>query len=321
MSQTDPRWQFWLDVGGTFTDCVARRPDGRIERHKVLSSGVTKGRIGAGSSAERLVDPRRTVDPTDFWRGFQLRVFDEQGRVTDQRTVVAFDSAVGAFQLDAPLDAPLLVDAAYELTFGGEAPVLAIRYLLGLPLDAPLPPIAVRLGTTRGTNALLTRRGAPTALVVTRGFGDILHIGYQNRPRLFDLDIRKPPPLFAAAVEIDERLTIDGRVITPLDLPRVRQQLLDLRHARPEIESLAICLLNAYCQPQHERQVAELAESLGFRNVSVSHQVAPLIKLVSRGDTTVVDAYLNPVLSDYVASLRRWLGPTTDLRLLTSAGG
>ena len=321
MTQTDPRWQFWLDVGGTFTDCVARRPDGRIERQKVLSSGVTKGRVAAGSTATRLLDTRRQNDPPDFWRGFRLRIVDDTGNVTTERLVVRFDATEAVFEFDKPLSSIPDEGARYELTFDGEAPVIAIRYLLQLPLDVPLPPIAVRLGTTRGTNALLTRRGAATAFVTTRGFGDILHIAYQNRPRLFDLDIRKPPPLFAATLEIDERVTVDGQTLTPLDENRVRDQLYELRRTRPDIASLAICLVNGYCQHDHERRVAEIAREVGYRNVSVSHEVAPLIKLVSRGDTTVVDAYLNPVLADYVANLRRWLGPDADLRLLTSAGG
>ena len=138
--------------------------------------------------------------------------------------------------------------AAYELRCDLEAPVVAIRYLLGLPLAEPVPPVHLRLGTTRGTNALITRSGARTALVTTRGFGDVLEIGYQARPRLFDLTIRKPPVLTAAVVEIDERVTHDGVVLARPQEAVVRQQLQALADAG--IESLAICLLHADRHPR-----------------------------------------------------------------------
>ncbi len=176
----------------------------------------------------------------------------------------------------------------------------------------------MRLGTTRGTNALITRRGAPTALVTTRGFGDILHIGYQNRPRLFDLAIVKPQPLFAAVVEVDERIDSGGAVSRAPDADTVRQQLGSLREQG--IESLAICLMHAFVRGDHETIVADLAREVGFEEISVSSRVAPLVKIVSRGDTTVMDAYLNPILRRYVRSLREEL-PDGSLRILTSAGG
>lgn len=321
MASTDARWQFWLDVGGTFTDCVARRPDGTLLRHKTLSSGGVPGRVAEGSRPDCLRDHRRGADPPGLWRGFGLQVWDPAGQWIGESRIAEFDPARGLLELATPLPIVPPADSAYELSADLEAPVVAIRYLLGLPLETPLPSLAVRLGTTRGTNALLTRSGARTAFVTTRGFADILHIGYQNRPRLFELAIRKPLPLFAAVAEIDERVTQDGQVLVPLDESQVRGQLASLRGTHPEIESLAICLLNGYCQGEHECRVAEWARDAGFPHVSVSHDVAPFIKLVSRGDTTVVDAYLNPVLAEYVERLRRTLGADTDLRVLTSAGG
>jgi 5-oxoprolinase (ATP-hydrolysing) len=315
----DDRWQIWIDVGGTFTDCLARLPEGRILRKKVLSSGVTKGAAGAGSSVVELVDLARCADPPGFWQGAELRLLDERGECLAERRVQAFDANQGRLRLDLPLDSLPAAGAPYELRTGDEAPLLAIRLLLGRPPGQPLPPVTVRLGTTRGTNALLTRRGAPTALVTTRGFADVLRIGYQNRPKLFELTIHKPPPLFAAVAEIDERVSAQGEVLEPLDLPRAREALLELR--RQGVASLAICLLNAYANPGPERQLAHLAEELGFRDVSVSHRVSPLVKIVPRGDTTVVDAYLTPVLRDYVRGLAAGLGEHAELRLLTSAGG
>ncbi|MEX0712193.1 MAG: hydantoinase B/oxoprolinase family protein [Pirellulales bacterium] len=314
----EPNWAFWIDVGGTFTDCIARRPDGTLIRHKLLSSGVVKGGAAAGSGRGRIVDPARQADPEQFWEGCELRLLDGDGRLLASARVAAFDRAAGLLELSEPVATAPRPGQAYELAPGEEAPLVAIRYLLGLRLGDPLPPASVRLGTTRGTNALITRRGARTALVTTRGFGDILHIGYQNRPRLFELDIRKPEPLFAAAVEIDERITASGEVLAAPDAETVRRQLTELRSRG--IESLAICLLHASEHPGHEQLVARVAREIGFEEVSESHRVAPLVKIVSRGDTTVMDAYLNPVLRAYVDTLRGALAGS-ELRIMTSAGG
>lgn len=318
----DHRWHFWIDVGGTFTDCFARRPDGALFRRKVLSSGVTKGRIQAVTNGGRgVVDQARRGEPAGFWQGYTFRLLDADGAVASECVVAAFDASAGEFLFDKPAGPAARRGQAYELTAGEEAPVLAVRLLTGLRLCDEIPPSVLRLGTTRGTNALVTRRGAKTAFVTTRGFADILRIGYQNRPGLFDLTIRKPEPLFETVVEIDERVTPHGEVLVRPDPEKIRASLAEL-HERG-IESLAVCLLNAYCRPEHEIQVGQIAREAGFADISLSHETAPLIKIVSRGDTTVVDAYLNPVLRSYVDRLRGSLdrGGTSDIRLLTSAGG
>ncbi len=310
--------EFWIDVGGTFTDCIGCLDDGSVVRHKVLSSGATKGRAIAGSDRGRIVDPTRQADPPGFWRGYALRLLDHDGQAIAESRIANFDSAAGVLELAPPLrDAPM-PGQSYELTSGEESPLLAIRYALGLPLDATLPPLSVRLGTTRGTNALLTRRGAPTALVTTSGFGDVLRIGYQDRPKLFELAVRKPPPLFCAVAEVDERVAASGEVLREPDADAVRRELRKLKSQG--IESLAVCLLNSHVNPRHEELIGRIAAEVGFAEVSLSSQVAPLIKIVARGDTTVLSAYLNPVLRTYVARLREGLGGG-KLRILNSAGG
>lgn len=310
-------WEFWIDVGGTFTDCLAKSPDGTIRRHKLLSSGATKGRAQDGSSSHLFCDEARRGDPPGFWVGWRLAVVGGDGQELDAARVTDFNSATGCLHLDGLRRDPA-IGASYELRCALEAPVVGVRYLLGLPLSEPVPPVQLRLGTTRGTNALLTRGGAPTALVTTRGFGDVLEIGYQARPRLFDLTVRKPPGLTSAVVEIGERITHDGTTLEQPQESVVRQQLAELQEAG--IESLAICLLHADRHAQHEKLVEELAREVGFREVSVSHVVAPLPKFVARADTTVADAYLNPVLRAYVTRLHDSL-PGSAVRLLTSAGG
>jgi 5-oxoprolinase (ATP-hydrolysing) len=312
-------WEFWIDVGGTFTDCFARRPDGSLLRHKLLSSGVTKGQTADSSTPLEIFDPGRAGDPDNVWAGYRLRLLDGHGQPVAEGVVERFEARRGTLHLREPLSVEVRRGQGYELYSREESPLVAIRYLLGLRLDQPIPPVVVRLGTTRGTNALITRRGAQTALVTTRGFGDILHIGYQNRPRLFDLAVVKPQPLFAEVVEIDERLTPRGEVLVAPDPERIRHQLQEL-HQRGGSESLAICLLHSFEQPQHELLVEQIARDVGFGEISVSSRVAPLIKIVSRGDTTVMDAYLNPILRTYVQSLKKSLAGS-ELRLMTSAGG
>lgn len=310
--------EFWIDVGGTFTDSFGRQSDGTLVRHKGLSSGVTKGAAAEGSSASLIVDPARRPDPAQFWNGYTLRLVDATGQIVARSKVQEFDRTAGSLRLEQPLTTSPRAGQGYELVSGEEAPLVAIRYLLGLRLDQPIPPVTVRLGTTRGTNALLTRRGARAALVTTRGFGDILRIGYQNRPRLFDLAVKKPVPLFAAVLEIDERIAADGQVLVAPRAEDVRRQLGTLRDQG--VESLAICFLHAFAFGQHEELVGQIARELGFAEISLSSRVAPLVKIVSRGDTTVMDAYLNPILRRYVGQLRESL-PGSDLRILTSAGG
>jgi 5-oxoprolinase (ATP-hydrolysing) len=313
----DHRWQFWLDVGGTFTDCLARRPDGTLWRRKVLSSAIVKGTVAVGSSRNSVVAAGVDSQPRGFWRGYRLRLLDERGAISGDIPVA--DSEGNVLTLSPAQPLPTAVTAgSLELVSPEDAPLLAIRLFLGLRLDELIPPCVVRLGTTKGTNALLTRRGARCALVTTRGFCDILHIGYQDRPRLFELAIKKPVPLAETAVEVDERIGADGNVLVPLDEAGALATLKQLRSAG--IESLAICLLHSYVNPAHEERLKELARQAGFTEISLSSRVAPLVKIVSRGDTTVVDAYLNPLLRQYVQRLRSAL-PGSDVRLMTSSGG
>jgi len=310
--------EFWIDVGGTFTDCFMKLPDGSLRRAKVLSSGVMKGQVGNNSTRSEIFDDARLGEDDLFLAGYKFRLLDNQGAVVAESVVEHGDRAQGRITLTSSLTCDPAPGQAYELVSGEPAPIVAIRQLLNLPLSQPIPPVTLRLGTTRGTNALLTRRGARTAFVTTRGFADVLLIGYQNRPQLFELNIRKPLPLFAKVVEIDERLTPQGEILQAPDLDLVRQQFEALK--RDGIESLAICLLHAYAQPQHEQLVETIAREVGFDEISISHKVAPLVKIVSRGDTTVMDAYLNPILRAYVQSLRQSLS-TSELRIMTSAGG
>ncbi|MFF5473276.1 hydantoinase B/oxoprolinase family protein [Streptomyces achromogenes] len=233
-------WQFWVDRGGTFTDIVARRPDGRLLTHKLLSD-----------------NPARYAD----------------------------------------------------------AAVAGVRELLG---DSREPVESVRMGTTVATNALLERRGERTLLVVTRGFRDALRIAYQNRPRIFARRIELPGLLHERVVEVDERLAADGTVLRAPDLDALAGPL---RQAYDDgIRALAVVCLHSHLDPAHERAVGELAARIGFPQISLSSEVSPLMKLVPRGDTAVVDAYLSPVLRRYVGHIAEELRGVR-LMFMQSNGG
>ena len=246
------RWDFWIDRGGTFTDIVARDPQGQIRAHKLLSENPE-----------------------------------------------------------------VYADAAIQ----------GIRDLLDVPSGTPIPHglvNTVKMGTTVATNALLERNGDRTVLITTEGFRDALEIGYQARPNLFDRHIVKPEILYERVVEVRERIMADGTIDTPIELDTAREGLKQAYDAG--IRSTAIVFMHGYRYHEHEKLVAAIARDIGFTQVSVSHEVSPLMKLVGRGDTTVVDAYLSPILRRYVEQVSSELsggddGDAPQLMFMQSSGG
>ncbi|MCZ6783560.1 MAG: hydantoinase B/oxoprolinase family protein [Proteobacteria bacterium] len=235
-------WEFWIDRGGTFTDCIGRDPSGRLHTEKRLSSD--------------------------------------------------------------------------------RAPVEGIRAILeragAVPPGGALPACSVKLGSTVATNALLERRGVPTVLVTNRGLGDVLRIGTQERPELFDLEIRRPPPLHAQVVEVAGRVGVDGDEVEAPDLEATRRALAEARAAGAE--SAAIVQIHAYAHPEPERELARLAREAGFSYVVASHEIAREMGLLARGETAAADAYLTPLLRRHVAHLAEAL-PGSRLRFMQSSGG
>ncbi|WP_419758079.1 hydantoinase B/oxoprolinase family protein [Acidisoma sp.] len=202
-----------------------------------------------------------------------------------------------------------------------DAAIAGIRDILALAPGAPIPPGAiaqVRMGTTVATNALLERRGTPVLLVINQGLGDLLRIGNQARPRLFDLDVRLPPVLYNDVLEVSGRIGADGREVAPLDEPAIRAALADARAGG--LAAVAIALMHAWAFPEHERRIAALAAEAGFTQISTSHETGPLLRLVPRGQTTVADAYLSPVLRRYVDRVAGAL-PDVPLFFMQSHGG
>jgi 5-oxoprolinase (ATP-hydrolysing) len=240
------RWQFWIDRGGTFTDIVARRPDGSLTTHKLLSE-----------------------NPEQY----------------------------------------------------SDAAVAGIRHLLELQTGEPITPElveCVKMGTTVATNALLERKGEPTLLVTTQGFRDALRIAYQNRPRLFDRHIVLPELLYSRVIEAQERMGAHGDVVAALDEDHLRERLWAAFDAG--LRSAAIVFMHGYRFIGHEQAAARIAREVGFTQVSTSHETSPLMKFVSRGDTTVVDAYLSPILRRYVDQVAAQM-PGVKLFFMQSSGG
>ncbi|HEX2093264.1 MAG TPA: hydantoinase/oxoprolinase family protein, partial [Longimicrobiaceae bacterium] len=310
----DPLWQVWIDTGGTFTDCLARDPAGRLHRAKVLSSSALRGVVVEGIDARRVRVREEWGGPEGLVRGFAFRVLGAEAGVP----VAEYDPREGVVHLREPFPGPVAPGAAFEVRSPEEAPVLAARLVTGTPADAPLPPLAMRLATTRGTNALLERRGAPTALFITRGFGDLLRIGTQQRPDLFALRVERPAPLYRETVEVPERLAADGSVLDPLDaeaLASVAARLLDRG-----VRVAAVALMHSFRDPRHEHALRDLLLRAGFEAVSCSSDAAPFIRLLPRAETAVVDAYLGPVIGGYLEGVRSALGGGR-LHVMTSAGG
>lgn len=209
-----------------------------------------------------------------------------------------------------------------------DAVIQGIRDILGLANDRPIPPgtvEVVKMGTTVATNALLERKGERTLLLITKGFGDALSIGYQNRPKIFARQIVRPERLYERVIEVEERYTAEGEEIVPITPQEVVRLTTALHEAYSNgFRACAIVFLHGYRYPQHEQQVAEIARSVGFAQVSVSHEVSPLMKLISRGETTVVDAYLSPILRQYVKQVSTALQQQqsgTKLEFMKSDGG
>ncbi len=235
-------WSFAIDRGGTFTDVVARSPDGEVVVEKLLSE-----------------------NPEQYE--------------------------------DAALEA---IRRVLERAGGGDI-------------------ASVRMGTTVATNALLERKGDRVALAITSGFGDALRIGYQARPEIFARHIILPEQPYERVVEVDERIGASGEIVRTLDESQARAALAEVRETG--LEALAIVLVHGWRFTDHERRLAEIARELGFTQISVSHEVAPLIKLIGRGDTTLIDAYLSPVLRRYIDRVDSGLPPQTRLQFMQSNGG
>ena len=312
-------WKICVDTGGTFTDCLAIDPQGELHRTKVLSSSALRGKITSLPAADVLYTDAPWCTSAGLLRGYRLRILGATDTTTKQPAEtcsILQSDEMGRLTL-THLPPAAVVGAAFEITADEEAPVLAARLITGTSLGDPLPSMQLRLATTRGTNALLEGKGVATALFVTRGFGDLLRIGDQQRPHLFDLHVQKTPPLTEQVVEVDERLDAKGQVIRPICLDGLEGQVQAL--LADGIRAAAVALLHSYRNPDHERQVACFLRERGFDTVAVSSELASLIKILPRAQTAVVEASLHPIIDGYLQRVASQVSGT--IHALTSAGG
>ncbi len=308
------KWQIWIDTGGTFTDCIAISPKGKKRRIKVLSSGKLRGALLQKIAPKTFQLEQNWRIKKDIFKGYTLHLLDESGK---KRKVQQIDFAKGIIYLKKDIKLNKATD--FELTAFEEAPILAARLATRTPLKAALPTLDFRLGTTKGTNALLERKGAKTALLVTKGFKDLLRIGTQQRPHLFQLNIPEKQMLYDLVLEVDERLDAEGNILQILSAREIQGIVRELQSH--QIEAVAIGLMHAYRNPIHESRLYEALQLADFASISCSSFLTPSIKLLPRATTALVNAYLDPILQSYLTNIKAQLNRKSSLKVMSSAGG
>jgi 5-oxoprolinase (ATP-hydrolysing) len=311
---TNP-WRIWIDTGGTFTDCIARDPAGDLHRCKVLSSGALRDRVQTIEGTNLHLSGASSL-PERFLTGTELSALGDETGVK----ILEHDASMGTVTLDGSVPAPLKPGSPVELRSGEEAPLLGARLITGTAFGEQLPPVAMRLATTRGTNALLTRQGSRMAHFITAGFEDLLGIGGQQRPDLFALHIEKPEPLPEFVVGVRERLAADGSVVESLDEKSLAIEIASLRDLG--ITCASIALLHGHRNPVHEELVERMLIDEGFNYIARSSALSPFQGLLRRSETCTADAYLGPVITEYLHAVEEGLGSEeSGIHVMTSAGG
>ena len=308
-----PSYLLAIDTGGTFTDCLATDSHGQTHRRKVLSNGTLRGTVVEQLSPTTFRISTNWNLTRDVLRGYTFRFLGEN----ETARVEQFDPTQQILIFNSQFSI-LNSQLGFELTAHEEAPVLAARLVTQTALGEAFPPVAMRLGSTKGTNALLEGRGAKVLFFVTKGFADLLRIGDQSRPDLFSLSARRPEPLHAEVIEVEEQISADGEVLEPVQFSIFKRNAARSQFSILNANSIAVCLKNAYQNPVHERQLAEALRQK-FRFVSVSTELSPQIKFLARAETTVANAYLAPVIHEYLDGIQRQM-PDGSLHVMTSAG-
>ena len=292
-------WDISIDTGGTFTDCIAVSPNGDRSHLKLLSSAILKGEFStiANSSSVQTSAAWLTAD---IFEGYKLKITGHE------YLIQSTSHQTGLITLDRSVD---LESGVFDLISPEEVPVFALRIITSAGLVEKLPPLRLRLGTTRGTNALLENKGAKVSLFVTKGFADLLNIGTQQRPHIFSLKIDKRPSLVHEVIEVDERIGADGSILTALD----NQKSYEING-----NSIAISFLNSYANDKHESQLTEQLSVSGVDHISTSSKVSGRLKYLDRTETTAVNAYLRPILTNYLKEISLHAGE--EYFVMTSAG-
>lgn len=317
MGKQNNSWNIWVDTGGTFTDCLGIDPEGKWNRTKVLSSSALRGTVKKVLSDDKIIIEKEWDAPDHFIDGFKFILlgfdsFDSPIRVHH------FNADESLITLDKSVIDPSWEDRSFEVVSKEEAPILAARLLTETSAQNALSPMNLRLATTRGTNALLERKGAPVTLFITKGFGDLLRIGTQQRPDLFSLRIEKSAPLYQKVIEVDERIDANGEILRPLNLNSVSNKAKKM--IEEGVGSAAVVCMNSYLNPKHEQRISNLLKEVGFKYVSTSSDLSRFVKILSRAETTLVNACLAPIMKNYLQSVTDSMREG-QLSIMTSAGG
>ncbi len=312
----NPSYEIYIDTGGTFTDCIATDSDGHVHKCKVLSNSTLRGTI------LEWID-RRTFRIGESWglkknilTGYAFRLLKDKHA---EKRVHSYDPGERVICLNDELpDKYYNQQHSFELISEEEAPILGARILTQTALTEDLPELRIKLGSTKGTNTLLERKGISTAFFVTRGFRDIVKIGTQQRPDIFAQEIRKTHPLYEFVVEVDERMNSKGEIITALDISSVKRKIEKLINRG--VHTAAIAFMNAYRNPEHEQQFRDILKQAGFKNISLSSEQSNMIKFLPRAETTIVNSYLYPVICNYLLNVAEKI-QNQSIFVMTSAGG
>ncbi|MDA0814637.1 MAG: hydantoinase/oxoprolinase family protein, partial [Verrucomicrobia bacterium] len=317
---TREKWLIAVDTGGTFIDAWAIDPQGRELRRKLLSSSRLRS-TATGVEGAVIALAGNWDTAAGFFVGFTAgtRSGGSKGRGEGSAPcakVIGWEAATCTLTLDSALE--VAVGNTVELSSSEEAPVLAARLLTGTALGTEFPPMELRLSTTRATNALLEHKGARVAFFTTEGFGDLLEIGDQRRPDLFALEHHKPPSLCAATFEIAGRIASDGTVLEPMDEAGLVRAAEVARGAG--CDSVAVAFVNSFRNQEHEERAAAILSDAGFKTITLSSSLSRRIKLLPRAQTSVVNAYLDPILQQFVSNVASRIGSGHDLLAMSSSG-
>ncbi len=317
MENTENNWKLWVDTGGTFTDCLAVDPYQNLTRAKVLSTGALRGRIVAVLSEKEgtiQVNCNWTTQK-DIFTGYQFKLLNS-AHIPVQ--IIGSNLELGQLTLSSLPDRDSLKAADFEISATEEAPILAARLVTNTPLRQPLPPIEMRLGSTKGTNAILEKKGSKVIFMVTRGFRDLVKIGTQQRKDIFALHILQTEPLYTEVIEVDERIGSKGEVIRPLTESEVNR-VIEFAKTK-KAEAIAIAFPHSYLNPEHEMLLTKRLKEAGIKYISASAFLAPTIKILPRAETAITNAYLSVIIENYLQGVLQKL-PEGSLKVMTSAGG
>ncbi len=308
-------WKIWVDTGGTFTDCIAYSPRGIVKRLKILSSGVLKGKVIEQVNSNAFLVQISWPTQVNIFNGFVV-TFSRNPKVKFR--IVSTEIEKSIIHLQKFSHSNIKKGDVFEISSLEEVPVFAARLITETRLDQKFPLIEMKLGSTRGTNALLERKGAKVVFLVTKGFKDLLLIGSQQRPDLFALQIKRGIPLYDSVIEVDERIESNGAVLIPLADKSIRQIISSV--TKSGAESVAIALLNSYKNSVHEGILKKALLKNGYKYVSDSNSLSGQIKILQRAETTVANAYLEPIIHNYIQGIQHGLHDV-QLKIMTSAGG